>query len=416
MNILKLKVKDKNFNSGIHLPSSKSISNRLLIIRALTHEYFGIENLSTANDTKLMNLLLNEISDIDASNQINILDAQDAGTVFRFLTALLSSVPGNHLLTGSPRIQERPIGILVEALRKLGAEISYQNKTGFPPLLIEGRHLHSAEIEVESNISSQFITALLLISPRLEKGLVIHLKETPSSLPYIKMTIELMRYFGIKIQFEDSVIVVSPGSYKAKNIEVEADWSAAAFWYQAVAFSENGKIKLKGLHKSNIQGDAILAEIFESMGVETIESEDGILIQKKGRIQKNLSLDFTNCPDIAIPVIAACAGLEIIGNFKGLESLKIKESDRVQALETELAKLGFDFREVDEHEWVLLNSCKIEASDFDFSDIVIETYHDHRIAMGFAAFAILGKGIQIKDPDVVVKSYPDFWEEFSKIQ
>jgi 3-phosphoshikimate 1-carboxyvinyltransferase len=312
-------------------------------------------------------------------------------------------------------MQERPIGILVDALRVLGAKIAYANKEGFPPLKIEGQKLQSKDIEIQSNISSQFISALLLVAPRLPHGLQLKLQEKPSSESYINMTIELLRNFGITVDYNESQINIAHGAYDSKNTTVETDWSAAAFWYQAVAFSENGKLLLKGLSFSSIQGDAILPKIFKQFGVESIETPNGIIIQKNGNIQNNFNWNFSDCPDIALSVIATCAGLGVIGKFSGLESLKLKESNRVQVLETELTKLGFDFREIDSHEWVLINSCEIEASDFDFSEIIIETHNDHRVAMSFAPFAILGKGIQIDNPDVVKKSYPDFWTEFNKL-
>lgn len=415
METITVKAQNRNFNTEIILPASKSISNRLLIIRALSHEYFGIDNLSKANDTKLIHQLLEQIKNIDSSNLINNIDCQDAGTVFRFLTALLASVPGKHILNGSARMQERPIGILVDALRMLGAKIEYINNEGFPPLKIEGQKLQSKEIEIQSDVSSQFISALLMIAPNLPQGLQLHLQQKPASVAYIDMTINLLRYFEISVNYNDSHITVAHGAYESKNITIETDWSAAAFWYQAVAFSENGKLLLKGVSLSSIQGDAVLPKIYKHLGVETLETENGVIIQKNGNIENNFNWDFSNYPDLALPVIATCAGLGVIGKFSGLESLKIKESNRVQALMAELTKLGFDFREVDSHEWVLINSCKIEASDFDFSEIIIETHNDHRVAMSFAPFAILGKGIQIENPDVVKKSYPDFWTEFNKL-
>ncbi len=415
MNTLKLPSKKRNFDTEVDLPTSKSISNRLLIIRALSAEYFGINELSQSNDTKLMTRLLDQILSIDSSNTINKVDAQDAGTVYRFLTSLLSSVPGKHLLSGNSRMLERPIGVLVDALRSLGANIIYTNKEGFPPILIEGQELHSAKLEIQSNISSQFISALLLIAPRLPHGLQLKLNKQTASQPYIEMTIKLMQRFGIDVFHDKNIINVSHGYYRSHNIVVECDWSSAAFWYEAVAFSKNGKLLLKGLHKSKLQGDAILPQIFHHLGVETIESENGIIIQKKDSLETNFNWDFSQHPDLALPVICTCAGLGIIGKFTGLESLKIKESNRVKALESELSKLGFDFRETASNEWVLINSCKLDEAEYNFSTIKVQTYNDHRIAMSFAPFAILGKGIQIENPEVVSKSYPSFWFEFEKI-
>lgn len=415
MKKLLVKVSNPKFKVHIDLPNSKSISNRLLIIRALSTEYFGIKNLSKAHDTVLLTKLLDQILSIDSSNQINELDAEDAGTVFRFLTALLSSIPGTHLLTGHDRMKERPIHILVEALKSLGANIQYAEKEGFPPLLIKGQRLKSKSIIIDSNISSQYISALLMIGPRLPEGLTLNLKNDIASEPYLDMTIELMRKFGIEITRDNREIKVKNGFYRSNNMVVERDWSSAAFWYEAVALSENGSLILNDLDFSSLQGDSQLVEIYDLLGVSTQKVENGILIKQDRPYEKNFSYDFSSCPDLAMPVIATCAGLGIIGRFSGLESLKIKESNRIAALEVELGKLVFDFRETDSNEWVLINSCSSSVCDYDFRDIKIETYNDHRIAMSFAPLSIIGKGITIDNPDVVSKSYPGFWKEFDKL-
>ena len=403
-----------DLNAEINLPASKSLSNRLLIISALSQNKFEIDNLSEANDTELLQKLLNELKHTSSQETVTI-DAQDAGTVYRFLTAYLSRTKGKFKLTGSKRMQSRPIGILVNALRELGAKITYLKQDGFPPLLIEGHELISKPLTIQSNISSQFITALLLIAPLLPQGLKIEFDQKPNSYPYILMTLLLMQSYGINLQFDEDKIEISTGQYLSKNKTVEADWSAAAFWYQSLAFSKSGQLLLKGLTLKSLQGDSILPEIYQQLGIKTTALESGILLKKEGAINYNFNYDFSQQPDLALPVIATCAGLGVIGKFTGLESLKIKESNRVEALKTELAKLGFDFRETGENEWVLINSCNVEEHNYDFTNVIIDTYNDHRVAMSFAPFAILGKGIQIENPEVVNKSYPKFWESFAKL-
>jgi len=386
----------------------------VLIMQALSGNSIHLTNISEANDSQLLQQLLKEIHQ---SNTKEItLDAQDAGTVFRFLTSYLCSQKGSFILTGSSRMQERPIGVLVNALKQLGADITYLKKEGYPPLQIHGTNLSSQNIQIDAHISSQFITSILLISPYLPQGIEIELNQKVNSLPYIDMTIKLMQEFGIKIIRNNQFINVSPGNYQDKILSIEADWSSAAFWYQCVAFSKNSRLLLKGLTLDSIQGDSVIPQIFEQLSVKTTSTDKGVLIENSNHINYNLSFDFSNYPDIAMSVINTCAGLGVIGKFSGLASLKIKESNRIQALEIELEKLGFDFRETDEDEWVLINSCKVSDAEYDFSEINIETYKDHRLAMSFAPFAILGKGINIENPQVVSKSYPNFWLELEKLQ
>ena len=415
MKTKKLHCQSRNFTVDINLPASKSISNRLLIIRALSNDSFTIINPSNARDSELLEVLLEQIHSKQADTKIKEIDAEDAGTVFRFLTAYLSVQKGSFILKGSERMQERPIGILVDALRQLGAKISYLNAEGFPPLRIDTHNLASETLKIQANVSSQFISALLLVAPLLPQGISIQFDQKPSSWPYILMTLQLMLSFGIDLQYDENSIEVQSGHYKPKETIVEADWSSAASWYQCVAFSKAGQLFLKNLKLDSLQGDAILPEIYSQLGVETTELEGGILIKKSKIIKQNITIDFSQHPDLALPIIATCAGLNIIGKYSGLESLKIKESNRINALETELAKLGFDFRETNENEWVLINSCKTEKVKHDFSSILIQSHNDHRIAMSFAPFAILGKGIQIENASVVSKSYPSFWQEFAKL-
>ncbi|MCK5857291.1 MAG: 3-phosphoshikimate 1-carboxyvinyltransferase [Bacteroidales bacterium] len=413
MSTIKLSCPFRDFHVEMELPTSKSISNRLLIMKALANDKIELKSISTANDTSLLQDLLTK--DLHSDFQKQELNTQDAGTVYRFLTAFLSIGKGEYTLNGNTRMQQRPIRVLVDALRHLGADIKYLNKEGYPPLLINGKDLASNNLTIDAHISSQYITAILLISPYLPEGLKIQLNKTVSSLPYIDMTIKLMQDFGISVQRIAQSVIIEKGKYKGLVYETESDWSAAAFWYQCVAFSNNASIFMKGLKKNSIQGDAVLPSIFEQLGVKTSFQNDGVLIEKSSVINHNISLDFNNYPDIAMSVINTCAGLGVIGKFSGLKSLKIKESNRIAVLESELSKLGFDFRETDENEWVLINSCKIKETEYDFSAVTIQTHEDHRVAMSFAPFAVLGKGINIKDALVVKKSYPNFWKEFNKL-
>jgi len=413
MEQIKLQMPANNFFAEINLPTSKSISNRLLIIRALSGFQTDLQDISEANDSILLRNILSDLP--NNINETKEIDAKDAGTVVRFLTAFLSIQKGNYILKGSTRMHQRPIRILVNALQKLGAKIEYLEEDGFLPLLIKGTELKSKKIQIDAHISSQYITALLLISPYLPDGLDIELNQTPSSLPYIDMTLNLMQSFGIIVTRNGQNINVRKGAYQIKEHRIEADWSAAAFWYQCVAFSEKGSLLLKDLSLNSIQGDAIAATIFTELGVQSTQTDQGVLIEKSNRINYNINLNFKDYPDIALSIINTCAALGVIGKFSGLNSLKIKESNRVAALESELGKLGFDFREVDENEWVLINSCKVEKKQYDFSNTSIATYNDHRIAMSFAPFAILGKELIIQNPNVVDKSYPHFWKEFKKL-
>jgi 3-phosphoshikimate 1-carboxyvinyltransferase len=415
MEIKKLSCKTSVLKGEINLPTSKSISNRLLIIRALSKSHFLIDNLSKANDSLLMQKLLAKIDTNKDQPKPLLLDAEDAGTVLRFLTAFLSVQNGSCILTGNPRMQQRPIGILVDALRELGADIHYQNKEGFPPLLIHGKKLTSRQLHIQANISSQFISALLMIAPLLPNGLNIQFNEHPTSLPYIKMTVELMREYGIIIKFTNLNIEIQAGNYIPKPVVIEPDWSAASFWYQSIAFSKGGQLLLKGLKLNSVQGDAVLPKIFEELGVKTTITEKGIILEKSDSINYNFNYDFSNHPDLALPVISTCAGLGVIGKFSGLASLKIKESNRIEVLESELGNLGFEIRETGENEWLLINSCKVSDNKYNFSNIIINTYNDHRVAMSFAPFAILGRGIRIENPEVVHKSYPQFWSEFERV-
>lgn len=386
----------------IHLTASKSESNRALIIQALCDDAFEIDNLSISNDTVVLQQLLN--------SDENELSVNLAGTAMRFLTAYLSIQKQEVVLTGAQRMKERPIKVLVDALKQLGAEIYYQEKEGYPPLKISGKKLSGDQVIIEGGISSQYISALLMIAPTLEHGLIIEFEGEIISKPYINMTIEMMHYFGTNVQWEENSIVVKPGNYKANNFKVEADWSAASYWYSMVALAKEADITLFGLKGESLQGDSVVQEIYKSLGVVTELVDGGIRLTKNPEFKaKNLEVDFINCPDIAQTVAVTCAALNVNAKLIGLKTLRIKETDRIAALHTELKKLGFSV-EVDNDD-IIINT--INSAPFQFNEFV-ETYEDHRMAMAFAPIA-LQNIVTIEDKNVVAKSYPDFWRDLEGV-
>lgn len=385
----------------VSLPASKSLSNRLLIIRALCDDGFAIENLSDADDTKILEQCLQKI------HEYRIFSVHDAGTALRFLTAVFAITHGNRLLTGSPRLLERPVGPLVDALNRLGAKIHYFDKMGFPPLVINGSEIRGGKVAVDAGMSSQFVSALLLIAPALPEGLEISLKNAVASAPYIRMTLGLMNYFGIVTAWNDDLIKVESQKYKAKNIIVEADWSAAAFWYEIAALAEEAEIELRGLNEHSLQGDAVIADVFSKLGVQTTVLPDAIKLTKC-HVESGLQeFDFFENPDMFPAVIATCAALGVSCRFTGLQNLDIKESDRVTAMLTELEKFGYHFsRDVD-------GSLMSEKSNqLKISQIVnCNSYNDHRIAMALSPLSLKGFNINISDASCVAKSYPSFFED-----
>jgi 3-phosphoshikimate 1-carboxyvinyltransferase len=405
---------DRILNGSIALPSSKSISNRLLIIQALTGKEFPMTNLSDADDTCILSGLLDRIKKSGTSFAPLELDAGNAGTTFRFLTAFLAVRPGSWLLTGSERMQQRPAGPLVEALRSLGASIDYLSEIGYPPLLIRGKLLNGGKVMINAGISSQFISALLLVAPSLSSGLKIVFKGKEVSSPYISMTVNLLRLYGIKLRKEMNSITVHPGVFVPKPYTVEADWSSAAFWYEAVALSEVADLMLKGLRRNSLQGDSILPEIFRHLGVKTVFKREGIQLIRSGSPASEFCYDFTHHPDLAQPVIATCAALGLRGHFDGLENLRIKECDRVEALKVELEKLGVK---------ISLNQSGLPGTTLDLMSSrpnaactpVVETYGDHRMVMAFAPLSMITGSLRIKGPDEAVKSYRGFWDDLERV-
>lgn len=383
----------------IQLPASKSISNRALIINALGQGAFIPENLSDCDDTQVMIKALTQKDEV--------IDIMAAGTAMRFLTAYLSVTPGKRIITGTARMQQRPIQILVDALRELGAEIEYAGTEGFPPLRITGTELIKSEITLKGNVSSQYISALLMIGPVLKNGLTLHLTGEVISRPYINLTLQLMEDFGAKASWTSSnSITVMPHPYQSIPFTVESDWSAASYWYQIAALMPEAEIELSGLFRNSYQGDSRGAKVFSRLGINTEFTERGVKLQKKGNLPERMEEDFIDIPDLAQTFVVTCVLLNIPFRFTGLQSLKIKETDRIAALQIELKKLGYILQE--ENNSILSwngERCEPEATP------VIQTYEDHRMAMSFAPAIIRVPNIQIAEPHVVSKSYPGYWKD-----
>jgi 3-phosphoshikimate 1-carboxyvinyltransferase len=399
----------------LQLPFSKSISNRLLMIRSLSGQDFSIHNLSDSGDTVLLSRLLEEISARSHTEGMHILDTGNAGTVMRFLTAYLASVPGKWILTGSDRMKERPIGILVDALKPLGAHIEYLSGLGFPPVMIKGTRLKGGEIIIDPGISSQFVSALILVAPAIPGGLTLHLRGPAVSFPYIDMTIRLMGDYGIRIQRDKTRIVIPEAPVVPRGYEVETDWSSAAFWYEAAAFADEVDLVLTGLRNDSLQGDSILARIYSEFGVQTEFLDRGVRLTRGPRETPSFSFNFSDYPDIAPAVITTCAVLCIHGRFEGLKNLKIKESDRLLAMKKELDKLGIVLEADSTGDHIR----KIEVTHTQLNvaqqESGFDTYGDHRMAMTFAPLALLLGSVRIHEPDVVDKSYPGYWEDLKKM-
>jgi 3-phosphoshikimate 1-carboxyvinyltransferase len=383
-------------STTIHLPSSKSESNRALIINAFADG--KLFNLSEARDTQTMIRLLR-------TNE-EVLDVLDAGTTMRFLTAFCALTDKKKILTGSARMCERPIGILVDALRQIGASINYLEKEGFPPIQTNGFTKQvNDEISIRGDISSQYISAILMVAPTLPKGLTLHLEGKIASRPYIEMTLELMRNFGGKATFIGNTIVVESGAYNPSEFHIESDWSGASYWFSMVAVAESAEITLTGLKPKSLQGDNRIIEIMNPLGVEANFTPSGLLLRKK-KHETTFSYDFSDCPDLAQTVAVTCALKNIPAIFIGLESLKIKETDRIIALQQELHKIHATLIHVDEKTWKLTPAATIPST----TGIFIETYDDHRMAMAFAPLATK-MDVTIDNPSVVNKSYPGFWKD-----
>lgn len=388
-----------SLKASIKLPASKSICNRALILNALSYSPYEIRNLSDCDDTEVMVKALN-------SNDRDF-DIKAAGTAMRFLTAFLSKVVGEWTITGTQRMKNRPIKILVDALNSLGARVEYMEKKGYPPLRIFGSALQGGEISLAGGVSSQYISALLMIAPLMEKGLTLHLEGAIISKPYINLTLQLMEQYGVKADWSGQTIKVRPQDYHPIPFTVESDWSAASYWYSMMALSKNAEIELLGLFKNSLQGDAAGAKLFAQLGVGTTYTDRGVILKHNGNRTKKLNYNFVNEPDLAQTFVVTCVLLNIPFRFTGLQSLKIKETDRIEALKTELCKLGYLLTDSNDSilEW---NGERCEPQ----AHPVIATYEDHRMAMAFAPVAlVVPEGIEIADPQVVSKSYPHYWKD-----
>lgn len=395
--------KEQQFNASIKITGSKSESNRSLLLAAL-YEGVTIENLSNSDDAQVMKQGLEKTS--------GTVDIHHAGTAMRFLTGYFSGQEGkNVLLTGSKRMTERPIKILVDALRDLGADISYVNEEGYPPIKIKGNALTKDKVSLPANVSSQYISSLLLLAPSLKNGLELNLVGKITSVPYIKMTLGLLNELGIPNSFEGNIIKVSPKTSVAlTRLIVESDWSSASYYYSIIALAEVGsEIRLSAYKKDSLQGDSVLAELYKAFGVETTFGEHMVTL-KKANVPKatKVEFDLVNAPDIAQTVAVTTFGLGMECHLEGLHTLKIKETDRLEALHTELTKLGADISVTDK-------TLTIKPSTSLNKDVAIDTYNDHRMAMAFAPLA-LKIPLYINDAEVVSKSYPDFWEDLRGLQ
>ena len=396
----------KQLDSTIKLPASKSISNRALIIYALSGGNIIPDNISDCDDTKVI---------IDALKHMpDVIDIKAAGTAMRFMTAYLSATKGEHTITGTERMKHRPIKVLVDALRYLGAEITYEDKEGYPPLHIKGKTLEGGHLEVPGNVSSQYISALILIGPALTKGLELKLTDEIVSRPYIDLTLWTMREFGADAEWTDvDTITIKPKPYGNFKYFVENDWSASSYWYEIMALSSDreSKISLEGLMDGSKQGDSVVRYIFSLLGVKTIfeTKQEGVptTVTLKRNICKlqRLDYDFINSPDLAQTFVVCCALMGIKFHFTGLASLKIKETDRIEALKQELLKLGYVIKDKNDSELIWDG----ETCEPTFEPI--DTYEDHRMAMAFAPVAMKFPEIRINDPEVVTKSYPHFWDD-----
>ena len=395
------------------LPASKSISNRVLVIHALTGGHTLPSNLSDCDDTEVIVEALN-----NNPYEINI---KAAGTAMRFMTAYLAVKDGDeHIITGTERMRHRPVHVLVDALRRLGADIEYAGEEGYPPLRIKGRALDGGLLEVAGNISSQFISALLLIGPCLKNGLTLHMTGDVISRPYIDLTLWTMREFGADADWSEyDTIMVKPQPYKERAYLTENDWSAASYWYEMMALTNNldDEIKLEGLMDGSKQGDSQVRYLFSLLGVKTIfkTKKAGVpttvTLKHSGRCVPRLEYNFVNSPDLAQTFVVCCALLNVPFHFTGLSTLKIKETDRIEAMKAEMQKLGYVVRSVNDNELIWDGELCEPALE-----VGIDTYEDHRMALSFAPAALRFDGLRINNPQVVTKSYPHFWDDLRAAQ
>ncbi|MCX7546668.1 3-phosphoshikimate 1-carboxyvinyltransferase [Xanthomarina sp. F1114] len=397
------KSKIGNQQSTINVTGSKSESNRLLLLQAL-YPHIEIKNCSNSDDSVVMSEAL--------SSSSNIIDIHHAGTAMRFLTAYFATQDGREVvLTGSDRMKERPIKILVDALKSLGADISYLETEGFPPLKIKGRQLSNNKVALKAHVSSQYISALLLIAAKLENGLELTLEGEITSIPYINMTLSLLNEVGIKTSFKGQLIkVYQQAAISKQELIIESDWSSASYFYSMIALSELGtEVKLSAYKQNSLQGDSVLSEIYQQFGVETHFHNTRITLRKSKNVdlESIITLNLSNSPDIAQTIAVTCLGLGLECKLTGLHTLKIKETDRLLALKTEIEKLGGEVA-------ITSNSLHLKALKVKINTVAIDTYNDHRMALSFAPLALV-TSITIRDAEVVSKSFPSFWNDLKAL-
>eukprot|EP01136_Pigoraptor_vietnamica_P030344 Opistho-1_new@89475 len=418
---------NKQIDTEIKLTGSKSECNRALIISALSKGKVSVENLSVAADTVTLNKVLNELranslefgepsletennSQLTTHNsQLKTVDIGPAGTAMRFLTAFLAIQSGNFLLTGTERMKQRPIGILAEALKSIGANITYAAQEGFPPLQITGPLTQQkANVTIKGDISSQYISALLMIAPSLPLGLTLKIDGELTSKPYVDMTLAMLEQVGIRHEWDENTINIAPQTFNEAKLYVEPDWSAASYWYAIAALADEASIFLPGLNGYSLQGDSKITEIMANFGITSQFKNGGVFLKKEPKKIERKIFDLKECPDLAQTIVVICAALGHDATFTGLETLKIKETNRVLALQTELAKIGVKFIEKN-------LSYKLECSGLHFPEkITISTYEDHRMAMAFAPLALKINEVEIEEKQVVEKSYPYFWDDLKR--
>ena len=406
---------NRHLKGEVNLPGSKSESNRALMIAAYGGFASTVANLSQAHDTTLLRQRLAEVTQGQATH--GVVDCEDAGTVARFMMTWLACHPGSWLLTGSQRLCQRPMKPLVDALAQLGAELHYEGEEGCLPMRIRGVDLSGGTVEVDAAQSSQFMSSLLLAAPMWEKGLVLRLGDKSASMPYIDMTLALMRHFGAEAHRDGDMMTVAPQPYRPTAFSVSPDWTAASYWYELAALSDSCDILLRGLGKDSLQGDAILSSWYQAFGVETSFGPEGVRLRRTpagtGAVREPLSFDFTDHPDLFPAVMATCVALGVPAHFQGTENLAIKESNRVVSIITELEKL-FKFTYIINTNYINIYSSY--SINIGINKIVFNTYNDHRIAMALAGLLMKSDNIAFDRPEVVAKSYPTFWDDLQMLE
>ena len=420
--IYKISKPNKRLEGTIYLTSSKSESNRVLLVQALSTQRFRTTNLADSMDTQILAEILKNETAGEHGKTLKKLDVEvnyytgPGGTTIRFLTAFFACREGTRILSGTDRMNERPIKTLVDALVKLGAKITYLGTKGCPPIRIEGTKMKGGDIDMDAGVSSQFITALLLIAPSLENGLTIHLKGRIVSRSYIMMTLKVLEHFGIKFKWDGNIVSIPHQEYQGWDYNVEADWSSASYWYEMAAIAEEVDLKIKGLKRKSIQGDSVVADLFRFFGVSTEFIADGIKLSKTDYKPEAFGFDFADYPDIAQTAAVTASALKIPMQLNGLHTLRLKETDRIQALKDELKKIGVTAEESgDASLQISFPEQKQNNDTISHTDLEFKTYHDHRMAMAFAPLALVYPEIKIENPIVVKKSYPDFWNDMKMI-